>query len=505
VRVEGHCVGVYAVGTLPGEADTAMRLVSYVWSLTKVVLGWYMKTVARGSASITFGQQQPSALLLAIGLCLLPPIALLGCAPDKAISGGTSKPPEIFDNAYRPRPYVDACGGDDFTCGVQGNGVPLCWGGSTWGELGDEALWGYKDDTGAFTATSIMGIGSPGSFTGPGNSWVPTSVTVSSIYVGMVMPLGSVTEKVKDLACRKGHACVLLPPDGVVKCWGTSGTGSLTPKIPPTAVAGISSAISIGTGWASSCAVIASDPSKQVGSVKCWGSNLSFALGNTDTSDAGQTVPVEVGGISTAVMVSPGGSHTCALLENGDVMCWGSNESGQLATGSKVPSVNSVPQRVGVSNATWLASGQNHVCAATSDGSVWCWGYNGYGQLGNGLSGPGILAYTPGKVSSLKPVRTGTHSIAAGAVHTCAVHSDGTVSCWGYDEYGQTGDPSNFMLGGTTTVPHQVAGISTAVKVIAGDYHTCALLNDMTMKCWGYALAGQLGEYRVENTAVPIP
>ena len=122
-----------------------------------------------------------------------------------------------------------------------------------------------------------------------------------------------------------------------------------------------------------------------------------------------------------------------------------------------------------------------------TDGSVRCWGHNDHGQLGNGNNATG----TPGM--SLLPIAvlgiTNAATIAAGAVHTCALLTDGTVQCWGDSYWGQLGS-------GTTTsssVPVAVAGITGATAIAAGSYHTCVLLTDGTIQCWGDDSLGELG------------
>ena len=129
-----------------------------------------------------------------------------------------------------------------------------------------------------------------------------------------------------------------------------------------------------------------------------------------------------------------------------------------------------------------VAAGGYHTCAVLSDGTVKCWGDNSYGQLGDGTQ---TQRSTPVTVFGIS---TAT-AIAAGFYHTCAVLSDGTVKCWGANWYGQLGD------GTTTErhTPVTVFGISTATAVAAGGYHTCALLSDSTIKCWGFNFWGQLG------------
>ncbi len=149
-----------------------------------------------------------------------------------------------------------------------------------------------------------------------------------------------------------------------------------------------------------------------------------------------------------------------------------------------------------------VAAGENHSCALKNDNTVWCWGNNDYGQLGAGEDV--VLA---GNVGSRTAVQasglTNVSQIDTGANHTCAVRNDGTVWCWGYNESGQLGNNATE----NSAVPVQVQNITTAVQVGCGDYHTCAALNDgneTSLKCWGMGGSGQLGNNQSSNLSYPV-
>jgi len=173
--------------------------------------------------------------------------------------------------------------------------------------------------------------------------------------------------------------------------------------------------------------------------------------------------------------VTAGSDFTCALKTDGTVWCWGLNSNGQLGDGT----TTNRNRPVQVSGLTGVADVDNQstfACALKTNGTVWCWGYGGNGQLGNGGTAD---SSTPVQVSGLSSVT----QIATGYQHVCAVISNGTVSCWGWNIVHQLGD-------GTTTnrtTPISVSGITTATEVRAGAWNSCALLTNQTLTCWGDA------------------
>jgi alpha-tubulin suppressor-like RCC1 family protein len=310
---------------------------------------------------------------------------------------------------------------------------------------------------------------------------------------------------ISSLSAGEAHACVVLS-DGRVKCWGANNFGQLGNassqtclfvtitflcSTQPVTVRGISAAIAVAAGNVNTCAVLSS------GSVKCWGANASGSLGDGTTTNS--SMPVTVEGISTAKAVSAGGGHSCALLLDGTLKCWGLNWYGQLGNGVNivVPSdaFNSpVPVEViGIANATGVAAGNIHTCAALSDGTAKCWGNNASGQLGSGASN---FSSTPIEVTGISIAK----NVAVGLAHSCALLSNGMIQCWGNNQYGQLGN-------GTATdssTPVTVQGISNAVAVSAGDYHTCAMLSDGRVQCWGLNIRGQLGTGTFDNSLIPV-
>ena len=200
-------------------------------------------------------------------------------------------------------------------------------------------------------------------------------------------------------------------------------------------------------------------------------------------ADANETA---VGGSNAAAQksISAGRNHTCALLSTGGVKCWGYNGVNALGDGtytSRLTPANVSGLSSGVSA---IAAGGSHTCALLSTGGVKCWGYNFYGQLGDGTR---TDRTTPTDVSGLS---SGVSAIVAGLNHTCALLSTGGVKCWGWNSNGQLGNGSNT----NKTTPTDVSGLSSGVSAIAaGETHTCALLSTGGVKCWGSGDLGQLG------------
>jgi hypothetical protein len=161
-------------------------------------------------------------------------------------------------------------------------------------------------------------------------------------------------------------------------------------------------------------------------------------------------------------------------------------------TSSTASPASAVPANSTVSP---VSAGRDHTCALLSGGTVKCWGWNSYGQLGDGTT---TASSTPVALSGL----TGLSAISAGAYHTCALLSGGTVECWGWNAYGQLGDGTTNFFGETT--PVAVSGLSGASAISAGGDHTCAVLRGATVKCWGYNNYGQLGDGTTTDSPTPV-
>lgn len=293
----------------------------------------------------------------------------------------------------------------------------------------------------------------------------------------------------RQLAAGQHHTCVLRP-GGAVACWGANsrsqvGDGSTTARLSPTLVTGLTDAISVVAGADFTCARRA--PS----TVSCWGNNEVGQLGNG--TKLVRPSPTDVEKLTDVAEVVAGSLHACARRAGGTVACWGANHRGQIGDGSLLNRV--VPVEVAqLSDVLQLAAGKAHTCARRVDGTVACWGHNFYGQVGDGL----------GENYHLVPfVVPGLHDaveISAGHYHTCVRHSSGDVSCWGQNLKGQLGDGS-FV---DHASPRAVLRMKDVVQITAGGYHTCARHTDSHVSCWGYNEFGQLGDASVQSRPTPV-
>ncbi len=301
------------------------------------------------------------------------------------------------------------------------------------------------------------------------------------------------TTGVSMISSSHKHACALLATGGV-KCWGYNyhgelGDGTTVNRLSPVPVEGLSGGVAaIAAGGFHTCALIGD------GTVMCWGANWHGEIGDGTTRE--RLTPVQVDDVNSAIAIAAGKFHTCALLQNRDVLCWGYNRYGQQGNGST--SDNHTPKKVaGLSNAVAIGAGALHTCALINDGRVRCWGDNLEGQIGDGTQDMQVL---PVNVNGLN-VGSGVAALSLGAFHTCALISGGSVRCWGDNWAGQVGD-------GSTTdqlVPVTVAGLPPGIQAVgAGDSHTCAVTGDGQVACWGSNGVGQLGNLTSALRLTPV-
>jgi alpha-tubulin suppressor-like RCC1 family protein len=334
---------------------------------------------------------------------------------------------------------------------------------------------------------------------------------VAALVVGAVAaPTGAAPlTAVSGIVAGYGHSCTRMD-DGTVRCFGENadgqlGDGTIERRLTPVVVRNapgtgpLAGVAQVAAGDMHSCA------RKQDGTVRCWGDNFYGQLGDGTGVDSTRPVEVDdtagVGRLRGVVQIASEYSHSCARRADGSVRCWGWNRYGQLGDGTTEDRFRPVVVANGagtgpIGSVAQLAAGLGHTCALRTDRTVRCWGWNAYGQLGDGTHVDRARPVVVANGAGTGPLRD-VVQLSAGLAHTCAVRADATVRCWGAGHYGQLGD-------GVTTgaAPRPVAvsnaagtGLLAAVHhVTAGDLHSCARMQDGTVRCWGANFYGQLGD-----------
>jgi alpha-tubulin suppressor-like RCC1 family protein len=365
--------------------------------------------------------------------------------------------------------------------------------------------------------------------------------TISTVSITNVIVDCGAPHTATSVAVGGGQSCAIIN-DGTAKCWGNDEYGqlglgldnTLNPNrgdesgemgnyLPSIDFGTTLGARKIATGLLHTCAVLSDY------SVKCWGYNYYGQLGQDDTIDRGalSTVatmrPIDIGkdidgNVNLAQDVAVGGYHSCALLFDGSVKCWGRNTSGQLGqgdnsqrgdSGGTYSMANLLPISLGTNRiATQIAAGNAFTCALLDDSTVKCWGNNYHGELGQSdtknRGDSSALGHEMG--DTLLPISLGTNktaiSISAGDYHACARLDDLSVKCWGYNSSGQLGQGDDINRGDSTVLGHRMGDSllkinlgnnHTAMQIAAGANHTCVVLDVNTVKCWGSNLVGELG------------
>ncbi len=382
-------------------------------------------------------------------------------------------------------PLTTAAGRTVGTAGAAVAGVSVTCLGATGTSAADGSfsISGLSTTQGNISCVATVSS-SNGKLFGFTSSFPPVLGGVINVGTIQLWPQGN-----SSISAGEGHTCALTSAGGV-KCWGFNaygqlGNGTSNDALSPQDVVGLSGGvIAVSAGADHTCALTSA------GGVKCWGYNAFGQLGNGTANDASS--PQDVVGLSGGVVaLTAGYYHTCALTSAGGVKCWGFD----LASGT----ASNVSPRdvVGLSSGVIaLSAGSAHTCALTSTGGVKCWGYNYFGQLGNGM-----VHQTLGSPQDVVGLSSAVVALCAGADHTCALTSAGGVKCWGYNIFGQLGNGAvNEGLGS----PQDVVGLSSGVTAVsAGFYHTCALTGPGGVKCWGHNASGQLGNGTANDALSP--
>lgn len=388
---------------------------------------------------------------------------------------------------------IQIAAGDLHTCVVLVNESVKCWGSGNFAQLG------YGDSSNRGDEPGEMGENLP------------------------IVDLGS-GQTATQIASGSFHNCVLLG-DGSVKCWGTGSSGRLGygdsnnrgaaagqmgDSLPIVALGSGRKAAHISAGTEHTCTVL------DDGTLKCWGQGFLGTLGygdqttrGDDPNEMGDNLPtVDLGSGRTAQQVSTSNAlSTCSLLDDGGVKCWGFN-FGQLGYGH-TDILGDEPGEMGnnLSNvdlgsgrtAIQIGTGIQHTCAILENETVKCWGaiHLGYGDFIGRGDQPGEMG------DNLPTIDLGSGrravQIATGRDHTCVILDDASVKCWGSGTFGRLGNGDTALVGvfagqmGDDLPSVDLGTGRTAVQIVAGAAHTCVLLDDSSVKCWGSGSAGQLG------------
>lgn len=316
-----------------------------------------------------------------------------------------------------------------------------------------------------------------------------------------------------QLALGLEHACALAR-DGTVRCWGLNSLGQLgtgpggmseagayDTKNVGTKVMGLGPAKAITAGFYHTCALL------QNGELWCWGDNSKgqLAMATDGGPQPPNPAPAKIGAAPAMVdEVQAGGWHTC-VRSAGTVTCWGLNSTGQLGMGTGYdggvnPNFVTTPTAIGgLSGVTDLGLGDQFTCVAAG-GNVSCFGSNAFGQLGRGGDAGGPpFSQTPAAAMGLSSV---TDVAKSNGAHQCAL-SGGNVLCWGRNQYAQAGSAPSVPV----TIPQMVSGITGGpVEVAPGGTHTCARVADGgTVQCWGENGHGQTGDAIGDPDASTLP
>lgn len=312
-------------------------------------------------------------------------------------------------------------------------------------------------------------------------------------------PTIAVLEPMQKISVSNSHA-LSVDMNGSVWAWGGNqygqlGTGSQNvERLVPALVSGITTTVlDVAAGEGHSMALTSDHK------VWTWGFNYYGQLG--DNTLVSREVPQEVSGLTNVIAIAAGPQFCLALKGDGTVWSWGYNGGGQLGINSTTDS--KVPVQVSVSTGmpttiVEISAGSYHCMARTSAGAAWAWGSNAYGFLGDGTTSPRLAPVNV--LASAGVPLSGVLKIVAGVSHSAAVLSGNTVKTWGYNAFGQLGD-------GTTTqksYPVTVSGLSNVASVAIGSNHTMAVKLDGSVVAWGSNSNGQLGNGNTTNSSSPV-
>jgi alpha-tubulin suppressor-like RCC1 family protein len=333
-------------------------------------------------------------------------------------------------------------------------------------------LWGWgRNSYGGLGDNTVVNKSSPVQPVSVGNNW-------SQVSVG-------------------GYHTAGIKTDGTLWLWGKNSYGTVGDN---TAVRKSSpiQTISGGSNWQKvACGYNHTAAIKTDGTLWLWGRNnlgSNGALGDNTVTHKSSPVQTVSGGTNWK-QISCGNNYTAAIKLDGTLWCWGNNGSGVL--GDNTVTNRSSPVQTVTFTTDWqkLDCGAFHIAAIKTDGTLWLWGNNTQGQLGDNT--------TVRKSSPIQTISGGTNwkQVACGYFHTAAIKLDGTLWCWGYNLYGQVGDNT---ISYKSSPVQTVAGGNNWKQTDCGSYHSAAIKLDGTLWCWGYNPQGSLGDNTTADKSSPV-
>jgi alpha-tubulin suppressor-like RCC1 family protein len=345
-------------------------------------------------------------------------------------------------------------------------------------------------DAGTFTLTATNNT--TGTFSGPGvtdnangtATFDPVTAGAGSHNISYQVDLGFV-----QIAAGRQHS-LGIKSDGTLWAWGLNlygqlGDGTTTQRTSPVQIGTATNWSQIAAGEYHSLAI------QSDGTLWAWGRNDYGQLGDGTTTP--RTSPVQIGNATNWSHIAAAlAMHSLAIQSDGTLWAWGRNDLGHLGDGTTTHRFS--PVQIGTAtNWSQITVGRQHSFGIKNDGTLWAWGRNDHGQLGDGTD-----------THRFSPVQIGTATnwsqIAAGWLHSLAIQSDGTLWAWGYNQYGQLGD-------GTTIFKNSPVQIGTAINwshIAAGWLHSLGIQSDGTQWAWGYNQYGQLGDGTAIDRSSPL-
>ncbi len=416
-------------------------------------------------------------------LVLLPVLTVVVGATIGGVAAGTEDPP--VSAAATLSGVAEVSAGWDFACARMSNGTARCWGRGYDGRLGNGST---ADRTHPTTVKNPAGTGA--------------LTNVIQIVAGDQTACALMADRTARCWGENGAGQL---GDGTT----TNRSLPRTVKNPSGSGALTNIAAIYSDSGAHTCARLLN------GTARCWGNNNYGELGDGSAVDSSLPVTVRAtsgsGSLQGVVEMTVGYVSTCARLANHQVRCWGDNSSGELGTGNTTGSI--IPKVVKNSSNTGaltsvvqISGGYYHTCALLTNGQVRCWGGNDDGVLGDGTTTYRTLPRTVKSTNGMGALM-GVTSIGMGGYESCATIAGGQARCWGLGDSGELGSGT---MPAAQKVPRNVkneagtANLTGVARVVSGSYFACTRMTNSTVRCFGYNGYGQLGNGTTTDSSLPV-